>query len=462
MIDQRLVERALCVLSVAVLGGSMTMGLWQAMLVSQGVTKAIVESLSVVALVLCLMVRPESRKPLIYMAPIVAVVVIGMLVAIRGVDGFLGGVLFARDLLKPVLLLVVAYSFTQGRSLRILAIAFAVLTVLQIPVAMIKLNAIGIDEKHWVGTMHQSAGQLGILLPLLTISPLVILGLLAGSWVTWLLCFYSFFAIVNEKRLAMFAMPCLAFAVWLLAVVRQFCRGHKKPPIFPRNRLSTFIAIAVISAGTFYFSVFSIPSLNARGVYAGGTIDLQYLKDYLWEYLTRGYVSWLNNPSERLATDTGIQMGRLQLIKQAAHHVYEQPLPVALFGFGGSHTSPSHLLGPDRNDILFERHGLRGATPLAVRILIDAGYAGLIALLAWFLWIGLILIHRTADENPKIATLGIVGLGWHAVMAFDTFLYSTAMWTYGILSAPYFLLLGVLLMQPKKLTRMLEEALKLE
>jgi hypothetical protein len=459
MPNQQAVERFLAGALLVILVGSMTIGLWESLYVPQAVTKSLVELIILAAFVACVFTRPESKRALIYLAPLVSIVIIGAITAIAVGDGWSGAALFARDLLKPALLLIIAYSLTQGSSLRVLAVALLLLVAVQIPIAGLKLAFIGIDEKSWIGTMHHSAGQLGVLLPLMAVPPLVVLGLVMGSWIVWLIAFFSFFAIVNEKRLAIFAIPLLALGVWLLAVMQErWLRANDLPVSSVLRRVQTLIAVTVVSAGTVYFGTYAIPSLNPAGKYAGGSFDVRYLWTYVKEYLTRDYVSPMNNPLEKLESDTGIQLGRIELIRRAAADMAEQPLSTVLFGFGGSNTSPSYLLGGDRDDILFKRHKLRGPTPLGVRILFDTGYVGLVILVGWFVWLGVLLLRRMNDKDRSIAILAAIALSWHGVAAVDAFLYSTVLWTSGALAPAYFVLLGCMLMDRVKLSRFLADA----
>jgi len=455
---QHIAERILTATTLLVLIASMTIGIWEAVNISQTVVKAIGEAAVLVALALSIVARPESAKASRYLIPLLAIVAIGTVGAIAGEDGIAGAAVFARDMLKSAALLFVAHSFVDGRSLRMLTIAILVLAAVQIPVAAAKLVLIGIDEKHWIGTMHHSAGQLGILLPLMAVPSLVIVGLAWRSSITWLSGFFSFFAIVNEKRLAILAIPLFALGAWLIVVVQDIFIRPRLPLSTVVGRLRTFLAVLAVSVGTFYAGIFFIPSLNPGGTYFGGKVDLRYLRTYTKEYLTRGYVSVLNNPLENLETDTGIQLGRIALIRDAAIHVARQPLPIALLGFGGSNTSDSYLLGDNRNDILFKRHRLRGATPFAVRVLIDTGYIGLTLLVGWFVWIVLLIMRRMSDPDKWIAIIAMIALCWHGVVAFDVFLYSAALWTYGVLAPSYFLLLGLLLMDRERLSRLLAGA----
>lgn len=446
--------------ALMVLVTSMTIAIWEWFDVPEAVPKALAEIVSVAAIAACVGLRPGSTRAFLYLAPIVLIAAIGSVTAVMFGDGVRAAVLFARDMLKSTVWLVVAFAFMRGRTIGLLAAALAFLTIVQVPVAMLKLNFIGIDEKFWIGTMHQSAGQLGVLLPLLMVPIFVVLGLVTRSSFTWFLLFFSFFAIVHEKRLAVFAIPMLAIGVWVMFILQDILLRRQRPRLSSaQTRAGTAVAILAVSAATIHFGIFSIPSLNPTGLYAGGVLDVRYLFSYVVEYLFRGYVSPLNNPLENLAADTGIQLGRFELIKEAMVRNSEQPLAVSAFGFGGSNTSPSYLLGEDRDDILFKRHGLRGATPMAVRLLFDTGYVGLTLFVGWFVLIGTLLVRRMSDADPRIAILAAIATSWHAVAAFDSFIYSTAFWTYGILAPAYFLLLGVMLMPRSKLASLLPDAL---
>jgi hypothetical protein len=456
--DQHTVERILTAITLLILIASMTIGVWEAVNIPQAVVKGVSEAAVLIAVAISLVARRESTKAWPYVIPLLAIVAIGAIGAIAGEDGIAGAALFARDMLKSAALLFVAYSFAEGRSLRVLSIAVLILAAIQIPVAAGKLILIGIDEKRWIGTMHQSAGQLGILLPLMAIPSLVIVGLAWKSSITWLSGFFSFFAIVNEKRLAILAIPLLALGAWLIVLIQDIVIRPRLPLSTVDARLKTFLAVLAVSVGTFYAGIFFVPSLNPGGTYFGGKVDLRYLRTYTKEYLTRGYVSVLNNPLDNLETDTGIQLGRIALIRAAAAHVASQPLPIALLGFGGSNTSDSYLLGNNRNDIIFKRHRLRGATPFAVRVLIDTGYIGLTLLVGWFVWIVLLIMRRMSDPDKWIVIIAMIALCWHGVVAFDVFLYSSALWTYGVLAPSYFLLLGLLLMHRERLSKLLARA----
>jgi hypothetical protein len=241
-----------------------------------------------------------------------------------------------------------------------------------------------------------------------------------------------------------------------------------KPLIFYRRHRNLMLAVAASSIITIWFSLITIKSLNPsldnylpveftclhanqkqqrpENYLEQLSCRLSYLLYYSKDYLIRGYSHPLNLSAQTVESNTNIQLGRLQLIYQTfIYKIKQNPIEIAL-GSGPSSVSASYILGPNREDILFERTALRGPSSSIVKIVLELGFLGGACMLFWFALVGLKLVQciKNNDLKPKRKFLILCLVGLHGTLVFDFFVYSQVIWTQGVLIPLYFILLAEL------------------
>jgi hypothetical protein len=171
---------------------------------------------------------PERRRALALSAPLVAVAVIGVVVATLNGAKPVEQLLFAREILTRVLFLSAFLCAPVSDALRRRLLGLlAILAAFQVLVCALKFLLFGVNEKAWIGTMTQSAGQLGLLMPAMALGFAWAFGLVREriAPAATLALLIAAVGVVSEKRATMFlapAIPMLTLAIWL--VVGRFAR----------------------------------------------------------------------------------------------------------------------------------------------------------------------------------------------------------------------------------------------
>ncbi|MBN1378999.1 MAG: O-antigen ligase family protein [Gammaproteobacteria bacterium] len=426
---------------------SLSTGIWQGLGIPLAAIKAITE-VCILILLLSVFTKEINWKALILIVPLLCISFIGVCGALlEQSEGTLSAILFFRDMLKFALLLPAIASFKQRNMLIEKAVFLAsVFFLIQPVISILKFFLIGVDESYWIGTMHQTAGELGVLAPLFAICFLVPMAFLRSFWWFTVVVAFCVFCFVNEKRLGLSAIPITMFGMLFLHLIQDSWRNFKgidKLSSSKRKLYGGFI-ISLLSIFVIYASALIIPSLNIDEK-VGGFFNYRHIISYHKEYLTRDYEDPLNNPIENIEFDPGIQLGRFKLINNSFRYMANQPTLRLLFGFGGSDISTSYLLGGDRTDIFYHKHQLRGATPFGLRVLIETGFVGYLIFVFWFSYISFLLIRNIFSLNESRSTLAICATGMHLIFFFDSLFYSCATWTNGVLTPIYFVILTSIL-----------------
>ncbi|MEC5382430.1 hypothetical protein VSX64_16360 [Aurantimonas sp. C2-6-R+9] len=447
---------------------SLTQGVTIGLGLPEAAIKAAIEAAGLLAFAWVAVFRPmAARRALVLLVPLIMLALVGFVSALGNGEGLLGGALFARQAIGPALLIACGLAVAEDRrAVRTLVLLSLAFLAVQPAVAAVKLATIGIDEKHWIGTLHQSAGQLGLLLPMVAIATVVPLALIFKPAIALFVPLFVFFGIVGEKRAIVIMLPALivmsAVATILVARVRLGTEyAWARCGALKRIGVASVLAFSIFAA--VFGGISSIPSLNPAGTAGGGFTTLfggdrgsgiesgeprltPFAARYVRDYLVRDFDHEMNASRLTLEENTNIQLGRLRIIIDAFTVVARFDTPQVLFGLGGSAINQSYLLGADRSDIMFSVIGLRGPTPLALQILIEAGFVGLALTVLWFAVITVLLLSRiAATSEPIVMGLALVAIGWHASVLFDFFAYSTALWTTGTLGIPYCILIGIVL-----------------
>lgn len=186
----------------------------------------------------------------------------------------------ATTFFRPFLygFLILASSYTTNLhtvQLKKILILIFFLTVLQIPVATLKLLFMGIGEK-FVGTISISGGSLHVVFPLMAISYMLACYLFLGKnkkYIYWIIGLI-FFGITGGKKGIPFYTVFILFASYVLYNLKYI----KKSLNF-----RSIITLLVVSVLCFYCGVKLIPGLNKEHV-VGGSFDYEYLVDKTYSY----------------------------------------------------------------------------------------------------------------------------------------------------------------------------------
>lgn len=452
----------------------LTMGVWQ-FFGALSLIKAVQESL--ILLLFCYSLwsvrNPAAtiQNPIVW--PLFGLTLAALISAYVQNTGVIELALFLRETILFFLVFLAMRNLElPSRYMSGLYYLVGVIFLIQLPVSWLKYYFYGIAETLWIGTLHQSAGQLGLLFPLFVIAVLMAYGLTYRRNIMaifLLITLYGLFAVICEKRGIVYTFPLLVIALLMVGYYSERCSFDRaKPLMFYRRHRHLMLATAASSIITIGFSMITIKSLNPsldNYLPAGTTClhanqkqqrsetyleqlscRLSYLLLYSKDYLIRGYSHPLNLSAQTVESNTNIQLGRLQLIYQTfIYKIKQNPIEIGL-GSGPSSVSTSYILGQNREDILFERTGLRGPSPSIVKILLELGFLGGACILFWFALVGLKLLQSIKNNElkpkPKFLILCLVGL--HGILVFDFFLYSQVIWTQGVLIPLYFILLAEL------------------
>lgn len=408
---------------------SMTQGVWVAAGASESMLKAALEIGIVALFVVGVTLRLRTDQTPIGMkliVPFFVAAVIGLIAgAIEGAS-FLEGLFYVRLLTVPLLFLlgVLNVQLDMSAARRLMSLVIALL-LLQLPLFAYKWMVIGVEEKHWIGGLSQTAGQLGLIFPMLVLSMLLLLYLYKGGWTILLVMIYAFLPVVNEKRAVVVMLPFLIAAAFY--VYARLSSRHLGEQIgIPRITIGKFASLSVVCITVWISSVTFIPSLQCGSDEPCPVQLLKYGKDYL----LRDYSSPMNySDTTTKDNNTNIQLGRLKLIQESIETLADKGLGTLIFGLGGGAINPSPNIGPDRADILYKKFGVRGTYSYGLMLLWEGGIASVMAAAGFFVLIWLMLIRQLARAGTHASVLfGNSVILMVAVLAFDFFGYSTTGW----------------------------------
>ncbi len=439
-------------------------GILQAMDVSVSLSKAAIEVLSFVMLVLAIRSRRKAGQAVVglsYLAPIALAVFAGLLSGwFCGAAG-LEYALFLRTLISPVVIFFAVININlPDVAIRRIVLLLCLLFVAQIPIVVWKAFVVGINEKFWIGSFSQTAGQLGLLFPLLLLSILVPLYLRnGGKLLAILVLALSLAPVINEKRAVIYVLPaffCAAVFVYSFLWKRKVALAGTIER-FQGKIGKRFLVLIAIAAVVFVAAVRLIPSFQSTefsnypkivttnsGKCIQNTICRVFL--YSHDYLTRNFSSPLNISRETQESNTNIQMGRITLIKEAFESVTAHGPLIMMFGYGASAVNPSYLLGEGRSDIMYQKLGIRGTYPSAIAVMIEAGLVGLSAMILFFSILLYSVMARVVESSSEgNLVVGVSVILMTLIMAFDYFIYSITAWSSYTLAPIFFIVLGLFL-----------------
>ncbi len=371
---------------------------------------------------------------------------IGVVTAILNHAPPLEIMLFVREALMPLIFFTLfLIEPPNEREWKVLKTLLLVIAAIQLPIAALKYLVLGVNEKGWIGTFHQYAGQLGLLMPMLAVAFLWAYAIKSGRLFMPVLLAtgFSLISVVNEKRAVILIMPLLVVFLIIIDLMAArlenrthreiwYCKLHGMSRMTIALLLSAILvtACALRNIPSFDTSTNDYEALPSRTVIA-----------YISEYLFRGYDSAMNlsaNPD--IETNRNIQMGRFRLWASGIGIATEMPSDRLLFGTGGGWLLSHPLLAEKPNDIFFHRLQLRGPTSTGLRHLFEMGAVGFLLMFAWMLQIGWALLRRAGDSSVGMIALGATG-AW-AILIFDYLIYSQVGWGAGVFAPLCFLIVA--------------------
>lgn len=419
--------------------------------ISESYTKIFCEFIALLVFLLAfknnLPKRTSITHAAIFVFPLATIAISGFITGTSGPDGIKGGIIFARWIMGYALFGVALFLIVPSeKEVHLVKYIVVGLILIQPVIAVIKLIIYGIGETPWIGTLHQSAAQFGLLLPLLVISFLLPRFLIKNHFLSLLLILpFIFFSIVYEKRAGLFMIPIWIVTIYFAYLILRL--KHKALYLDTKTKKSTevkkgaliFIPIIV----SFIFISLLNPSFYPEKKISG-TLSLKYIAGYTNDYLFRDY----NHPMNRsdfndVDKNNDIQIGRFRGIIKIWAHIIDQKVYKMLLGFGGGYINSSHLLGADRVDIMYNRIGIRSTIPAACSLVIEAGVFGFSMAVLWFFSVSLLLIKILwSSSSPRSILNSFIMIFVFAVIAFDFFIYSSVIWTSGVISPLLFALIG--------------------
>ena len=405
--------------------------------------------------------------------PLVAITIIAFVSWILNDGSLIGLTLYLRNTWIFYLLFLgfLNFDFSETER-RFLLILCSTLIIIQFPIAFFRLDSIGIRESGWIGTIHQTAGQIGLLFPLILVALIFSYGMAykKHSLLVFFMLFLSgLFSVVFEKRAIVFLFPLVILGILFLDFYLFRSRIGKKSIIARLNEQKTILLGALF--GTIFTcsaALQFIPSLNPvtetfhpiTDTYHSDEVHsylaetsspikqvifrFNHLIHYTSDYMLRDYTHPMNASQSSIANNTNIQLGRLELLKQVFGHLTSQNSQVMFFGYGPSSISPSGLMGPNRNDVMFELTGLRGASSSFLHNLIEVGFLSGVMVIIWFLGMGLkiVVIARSCNFSPQKHFLSLTTITIYSIFCFDFFFYSKVMWSQSLLAPMFFFILA--------------------
>lgn len=442
-----LIEAAVALLLVL----SFSQGIWQATNIADGIPKALTELLSVallfVAILRCKAAKQRFRG-LVFLTPLVVACTTGVISGWLHGSSMLEQAFFLRSVLSPSIVFFAILNLHIGvAGTKRLANLLTVLILVQAPVFIWKWYAVGVNEKFWIGTLSQTAGQLGLVFPMLVLSLVLPWYLHKGRIVfALLILIFAFLPVVNEKRGVVIVIPAVLFFSIAAYIAtkrgRDLICSNLNGWLSSRGSLVLLVCFAVWGGATKL-----IPSLYCENYQSCGKQTVQYISDYL----KRDYASPMNLSRSSVDENTDIQLGRWELVRASFALIGEQGVMVTLAGFGAGAVNPSPHLGADRSDIMYHKFGLRGTYSSALALLYEAGVIAVLSMIAFFYLLTAMVIKqiRTAGSDDRyLAGLGILLM--ISVMAFDYFIYSITGWSSCTLAPLFFVAIGIYLTRSRE------------
>ena len=373
---------------------------------------------------------------------------------------FLSAIIFSKSIkfgllaIMPLTLGVIVYFYLATCIFNIKDVnrfktLFVYITFLQIILISIKYFSHGIDEKYLIGTMSQTAGQLGFLFPAFAIPVLAYILYQNKPRVLYALVFSLYiFSVINEKRVAIYILPVVTLFSFLANARNQL----KKSDI-------TFLVVSTISF--IYLSINLIPSYD-QALTAANTINDNFdlanndnfdlansfldkiflIFKYTIDYLTMDYGGNLQGSYIDAKSNDNIQVGRFNFTASVIHWIFSGDLARFLFGNGfGSITKSTWLY--NEKDLIFPLIGTRGALSGLTSTLLETGALGL-ALHIWF-WVKIFYETLTLRMNSKnVSSIFLIFYSSFFIFIFDYIFYSVSLFRTLPINALLFILLGAL------------------
>lgn len=413
--------------------------------IPESMLKAALEAGFLALFVLGVSQRLRAGQPLSgikLVLPVCVAVLIGLVSGAARGASFLESLFYVRFLVVPLFFLVGVLNVQlDGSASRRLLLLIIGLLLLQLPFFAYKWIVIGIEEKHWIGALSHTAGQLGLIFPMLVLSMLLPLYLAVGRWPIVLVVAYSLLPVINEKRAVVVMVPFL-IAASVLAYARLSQRYCESGIEIPRISVGKLVALIVVCLIVWISSVKLIPSLQCTD---NEPCAVQVIK-YGQNYLLRDYLSPMNLSETSKDQNTNIQLGRLTLLKESFATLADTSWGTLVFGLGGGAINPSPNLGPDRADIMYKKFGIRGTYSFGLMLLWEGGIAAVIAAAGFFVLLSWALYQQLERGRTRASILfgsGVILM--LAVLAFDFFVYSTAGWLTHSLTPGVFTLIAIFL-----------------
>ena len=327
---------------------SMTQGGWVAAGIRESILKAALEAGFIALFAMGVAQRLHTGQSLSgvrLILPFCVAVLIGLVSGAMQGASFIESLFYVRHLVVPLLLLLGLLNVPlDGAASRRLLLLIGSLMLLQLPFFAYKWMVIGVEEKHWIGALSQTAGQLGLIFPMLVLSMLLPRYLAAGGWVILFIMAYSFLPVINEKRAIMVMLPALFIAA-AITFVRLSSRHWSNEISIPRMSYGKLVPLIVICLAVWISSVKLISSLQCTD--EAPSCTTQVIK-YISDYLLRDYSSPMNASATPKEENTNIQLGRFTLIKESALILADKCCHTLFFGLGGGAINPSPNHEPNR------------------------------------------------------------------------------------------------------------------
>lgn len=312
------------------------------------------------------------------------------------------------------------------------------LFLIQLPALLIKLIAIGPEEK-WVGTVSWQAGQLSTTLPLFAISFLLAFYLFRQKKrFILLIAGFILFGISGQKRALVFFLPILFMVIWYL-----YDRQRRfRQTFLSVKRIKVGILLVAIAGMALYGGAKFLPDLTYGGDFyegrTGGAFDIRHIVDYVIWYNTRDYTDIMST------YNTDNTQGRWTITMISLKRLRESGTIRQLVGFGpGVMIESQHIR---QKDPIFERFGIRGAYTGFVTFVLQVGFLGVIFLTYFFLKMFrkiYILYQKSSSPDFKMIALGFMGATCLVIL--DFFFYGTSTLLLNGIPPIYFYVAAVLL-----------------
>lgn len=314
----------------------------------------------------------------------------------------------------------------KEKLLKLLVILF----LIQIPAALFKLVVIGAQE-DFIGTMSIQSGSLATIMPMMAISYLIAryLEFKKTKDLVFILLFIGI-GLISLK------MGILFYVMFLFIVLSYFysLKHTKGFNLLNVIFVKKMIAVSVILSLIFAAFVSLNPRANPEGV-VGGSIDIDYLKNYIDQYQHLKY-EHISLEGEGRFDAPGVALDRLN--NKGLIHV--------LFGFG-----PGDILKSSFNPYEFplrEKYNIGYGGRLGlVWVMMQLGLVGVIVFvlfhLVLFERLWRVYIRKSTGIKERALALGI--LGFPIIYMLDFFTYSSLLIIEsGVTCAYYFAIFYIL------------------